>query len=725
MSKTELPQYCAIDLETTGFDPLTEQIIEIGLVFFSIEKGSFVVHDRFSSVFNPGKKLKTNITGLTGITNEELEVAPLFSDHLDFLKEKLEGCILVGHNVSFDIKFLTAAGLLMQNDYIDTLELVQFLLPTHHSYNLENLAVFLKLEAENTHRASDDAYCAMRLLERCIGIYQGFPPELQGKLNPLLVNLKAIYKTLNEPVSEFEIEIKKPINPPEHNELSLPENSVTTISNSIDITTDVDIFHDNKHKTLVILTNDLAGFNTWKHSSKFEYFSCFNRFSPDKFQNFLRREDKTRDEIIFSSKVLVWLATNWQTKYIFDLNLNYLGANFRPLICEKRLDYDDKHDQITDLFSYIQLDKNKVKNHRLVIIGLEKFEHLLVEYHSKKISWGNITNTFKQELRKSPAYFGVLEPAIEKLDLLFGLTLIFLRKISYEGYETFSSIEEFSPYIQSRIDYLLKKIVKQAEELNTATPNMFLGNTLGTLKECISPSENYYNILEWTESTVALRKAPISIEKQSKKLLENPKSVVFINQNLEPETIEYYKKRLGVTNFHISDARTDFKTTISEQQLTDLLSQLQDNLPAVIVFDDFNQLAMFYKQNLDELNTIGKLIVEKYSGGTGKIIRNFELYRNPILIATTKAFNNPSLPKINAKTVFFYFSDPNPNEEVGYHRLRHTQQGAAKGNYHKKAIQQVINRLDNKTLKKICIVTSEQSTLKYSDFQAFKDIHST
>ncbi len=61
-----LQDFTAIDIETTGLNPKTERIIEVGAV--RVRDGK--ITDQFESLLNPGRKLEEKIVELTGITDE-------------------------------------------------------------------------------------------------------------------------------------------------------------------------------------------------------------------------------------------------------------------------------------------------------------------------------------------------------------------------------------------------------------------------------------------------------------------------------------------------------------------------------------------------------------------------------------------------------------------------------------------------------------------------------
>ena len=73
--------YVVVDVETTGLDPSRDKLIEVAALKVQDSK----VVDSFSSLINPGVPVSDFIAELTGITNEQLENAPLAGDVLNEL----------------------------------------------------------------------------------------------------------------------------------------------------------------------------------------------------------------------------------------------------------------------------------------------------------------------------------------------------------------------------------------------------------------------------------------------------------------------------------------------------------------------------------------------------------------------------------------------------------------------------------------------------------------
>jgi predicted DnaQ family exonuclease/DinG family helicase len=151
--------YVALDLETTGLDPDRDAIIEVGAVMF---RGDQVLKE-FTSLVNPGRKIPHNIRELTGITDEMVRGEPPLAAILPPLQRFAGTSPIIGHNVGFDLGFLSRHGLFRDNPRIDTFELASILLPHAGRYSLEKLSQTLGIAVESHHRAADDARAAHRL----------------------------------------------------------------------------------------------------------------------------------------------------------------------------------------------------------------------------------------------------------------------------------------------------------------------------------------------------------------------------------------------------------------------------------------------------------------------------------------------------------------------------------------------------------------------------------
>ena len=146
--------YVAFDLETTGLDPQSDAIIEIGAVKFTREG----VLDRFDTLVNPHRPIPERVQQLTGIRHEDVRDAPPLEAVAADLERFIEGCPLVGSNViGFDAPLLDARGVRHSGEIYDTHDLASLLLPGLAEYGLAGLARQFEIEMPVHHRALPDA----------------------------------------------------------------------------------------------------------------------------------------------------------------------------------------------------------------------------------------------------------------------------------------------------------------------------------------------------------------------------------------------------------------------------------------------------------------------------------------------------------------------------------------------------------------------------------------
>ena len=145
------------DIETTGFGPVNDQIIEIGAV--KVVNGQIV--DKYSTFINPDIPIPYHITQLTSITDDMVMDSPKIDVILPEFLEFCGDAVLVAHNASFDVGFINkkAEFLGIETDFtvVDTVGIARLLLPHLSRFKLNVVAKELGISLENHHRAVDDA----------------------------------------------------------------------------------------------------------------------------------------------------------------------------------------------------------------------------------------------------------------------------------------------------------------------------------------------------------------------------------------------------------------------------------------------------------------------------------------------------------------------------------------------------------------------------------------
>ena len=177
--------FVVFDLETTGFSPERNQIIEIGAV--KVIDGK--ITDKFSTFVNPQVPIPFRIEELTSINDEMVMDAPVIADILPEFMEFCEGCIMVAHNASFDMSFIEEncrrLGLPCEKTVVDTVAMARVLLQQLNRFKLDTVAKALGISLENHHRAVDDAGCTAEIFEKFVQMLEKQSIETLEELNAL------------------------------------------------------------------------------------------------------------------------------------------------------------------------------------------------------------------------------------------------------------------------------------------------------------------------------------------------------------------------------------------------------------------------------------------------------------------------------------------------------------------------------------------------------------
>lgn len=163
--------FIIFDIETTGFSPVDNKIIEIGAI--KVHNGKII--DEFQAFVNPQENITDEISNLTNITNDMLKNAKIIDDVLPQFLDFCEGFPLVAHNANFDISFIKQKVYELNINYenfssLDTLQLARLLLKDQKKFRLDKVAQKLGVILENHHRAIDDAKTTANIFIKFVNI---------------------------------------------------------------------------------------------------------------------------------------------------------------------------------------------------------------------------------------------------------------------------------------------------------------------------------------------------------------------------------------------------------------------------------------------------------------------------------------------------------------------------------------------------------------------------
>ena len=196
-----VPAFVAVDVETTGLDPMRDDIIEVAAV--KVLPGQLGQPGQpgsdeapFHTLVRPHGPIPLTITRLTGITDSDVASAPRWETVQPELEAFVGELPLVAHNAAFDIGFLgrTSARLREAIAY-DTVELARIALPTLRNHRLETLRAWLGEEGTVAHRALADASSTAAL-------FRALLEELERLDGPTLTSLARLVDEDQDPTAQ-------------------------------------------------------------------------------------------------------------------------------------------------------------------------------------------------------------------------------------------------------------------------------------------------------------------------------------------------------------------------------------------------------------------------------------------------------------------------------------------------------------------------------------------
>ena len=160
-------RYAVVDVETTGFSPTTDRVVEVACVV--VQSGR--IETRWSTLVNPKRAIPMRATAVHGITNVDVADAPTLRSLKRQLLALCEGATVVAHNAQFDLSFLTA---LQGHPRLCTLALARRVFPHAPNHKNQTLRSYLGIDRDpllrnlEAHRALADAQVTAAILQRCL-----------------------------------------------------------------------------------------------------------------------------------------------------------------------------------------------------------------------------------------------------------------------------------------------------------------------------------------------------------------------------------------------------------------------------------------------------------------------------------------------------------------------------------------------------------------------------
>lgn len=185
----DIENILVLDLETTGFspkskygkgsidNPLGAEIIEVGITEFHNLK----IGKNYSRLIKPVKAVPSDIEELTHITNQMLTNQKSLREVLPPLRKFIGNNLIIGHNVTFDLRFLNyyleLMGLPLITNYVCTMNMLKTLNKlgkyNGENYKLGTAVDYYNIKLLNAHRAYADTYATACLFLKLIPEFGG------------------------------------------------------------------------------------------------------------------------------------------------------------------------------------------------------------------------------------------------------------------------------------------------------------------------------------------------------------------------------------------------------------------------------------------------------------------------------------------------------------------------------------------------------------------------
>ncbi|MBM3568750.1 MAG: hypothetical protein FJX46_08330 [Alphaproteobacteria bacterium] len=161
----------SFDTETTGLDAGTDRIVAIGAVRLHGDR----IYPRASldRLVRPERRIPRSTTGVHGITDAMVANASAFAVHWPEIAKLMTGCVVIGHNIAFDLK-LTRLGCeragiaFVEPPWLCTLRLAEALDPGETAFDLEDVAHRHGVDPAGRHTALGDALLVAELYRRMV-----------------------------------------------------------------------------------------------------------------------------------------------------------------------------------------------------------------------------------------------------------------------------------------------------------------------------------------------------------------------------------------------------------------------------------------------------------------------------------------------------------------------------------------------------------------------------
>jgi len=154
-----------IDTETTGLDPATARVVQIGMI--RIEANA-LGSEMFETLVNPGTPIPGSATAIHGISDADVAGAPTTGDAIGATLVRVGGAVVIGHTIGFDTTILAREAARSGQPWsvgpvLDVRLLARAADPALMHDDLDTLCARFGIAIDGRHTAPGDARATARL----------------------------------------------------------------------------------------------------------------------------------------------------------------------------------------------------------------------------------------------------------------------------------------------------------------------------------------------------------------------------------------------------------------------------------------------------------------------------------------------------------------------------------------------------------------------------------
>lgn len=164
--------YTVIDTETTGLDPIADDIISIGAV--RIVNGRLCPGENFHALIDPHRDIPERSVKYHGLRRDMLEGQPSIDQVLPLFARFAENTVLLGHNIAFDMRMFQVleykTPIRFTQPVLDIMFLSAVIHPTFRRHGLDAIAERMGVTVTGRHTALGDATTAANIFLKFLPI---------------------------------------------------------------------------------------------------------------------------------------------------------------------------------------------------------------------------------------------------------------------------------------------------------------------------------------------------------------------------------------------------------------------------------------------------------------------------------------------------------------------------------------------------------------------------